>query len=80
MRQLICLFVTVAACDYLPCPQDVRLTEADVPCTCAGAIVESVDCGDLTCGEFGIEIETDASTEDCVTTSTYSTSSTTPLR
>jgi len=70
--------VILIGCEYLPCPQDTPLTDADVPCTCAGAVVESLDCGELVCGEFGIEVQT-GTTGDCVTTSTYSTWSTTPL-
>lgn len=73
------LFLLVS-CEFLPCPRNVTLSAADVPCDCAGAVIESVSCGDLVCGDFGVEFEKGTgTTSDCVTTSTYSESSTTPL-
>ncbi len=79
MRPWLIVVLTLAGCEFLPCPRDVTLTAADVPCDCAGAVVESVDCGDLVCGEFGLELVKGTGTEDCVTTSTYTEYSNTPL-
>ncbi|MEN0065013.1 MAG: hypothetical protein AAGA48_22915 [Myxococcota bacterium] len=80
MRPWFVVVGLATGCEFVPCPQGVPLTLSDVPCSCQGAVVESLDCGSLVCGEFGIEFETgDGSTEGCVGTSTYSPSSTTPI-
>lgn len=80
MRPWLLVAAALTGCEIVPCPQNVTLTQADVPCSCSGAIVESVDCGELVCGEFGVElVKGTGTTGDCVTTSTYTDSSTTPV-
>ena len=80
MRPWLFVALPLVGCEYAPCPQNVTLSDADLPCACGGAVVESLSCGDLVCGDFGIElVKGTGTTEDCVTTSTYSDYSTTPL-
>lgn len=47
------------ACDFTfaePCPTG-SLSDADLPCSCQGAIADSLSCGALTCTDFGLQVE-----------------------
>lgn len=64
------LVLGLVACEYGECPVGIELEEADIPCECAGAVVESLSCGAVVCGDAGIELVTGTETVDeCVSES-----------
>jgi hypothetical protein len=50
-----------------PCPEG-ELSEADLPCDCHGADVESLSCGALVCSAAGLATTGDGTTGDCTST------------
>lgn len=47
------LLVLLSACEPEPCAKDKVLDEKDIPCECEGVVVESLDCGGVTCTPYG---------------------------